>query len=70
MADQAERVVLEADDQVTPITSKANASLENFERKATNSGEKIVRINDQIRQCGVILKRLREKLRRSECRRA
>jgi len=49
MGDQAERVVLEADDQVTPITSKANAALENFERKATSSGEKIVRINDQTR---------------------
>ena len=49
MADQAERVILEAEDNVTPITSKANASLDAFERKATSSGEKMVRINDQTR---------------------
>jgi len=49
MGDQAEHVVLEAEDNVTPITAKSNAALENFERKATSSGEKLVRINDQTR---------------------
>ena len=31
MADQAERVILEAEDQVTPVVDKANAGLDRFE---------------------------------------
>ena len=37
MADQAERVILEAEDQVTPVVDKANAGLDSFEKKAESS---------------------------------
>jgi hypothetical protein len=49
MADQAERVILEAEDQVTPITDKANAALDGFEKKAETSHGKVIRISDQTR---------------------
>src|ERR1039457_1964715 len=49
MADQAERVILEAEDQVTPITDKANAALDGFEKKAESSHSKVIRISDQTR---------------------
>src|ERR1022692_3785671 len=49
MADQVERVILEAEDQVTPITDKANASLDSFEKKAESSHGKVIRISDQTR---------------------
>jgi hypothetical protein len=49
MADQAERVILEAEDQVTPIVGKANTSLGSFEEKAESSHGKVIRITDQTR---------------------
>src|ERR1019366_8852102 len=49
MADQAERVILEAEDQVTPIADKANAALDGFEKKAESSHGKVIRISDQTR---------------------
>jgi len=49
MADQAERVILEAEDQVTPIVNKANAGLDSFEKKAESSHAKVIRISDQTR---------------------
>jgi hypothetical protein len=49
MADQAERVILEAEDQVTPIVGKANTSLGSFESKAESSHGKVIRITDQTR---------------------
>src|ERR1039458_2557771 len=49
MADQAERVILEAEDQVSPITDKANAALDGFEKKAESSHGKVIRISDQTR---------------------
>ena len=45
MADQAERVILEAEDQVTPIVDKANAGLDSFEKKAESSHGKVIRIS-------------------------
>ena len=49
MADQAERVILEAEDQVTPTTDKANTALDGFEKKAESSHGKVIRISDQTR---------------------
>ena len=49
MADQAERVILEAEDQVTPIVDKANAGLDRFEKQAESSHGKVIRISDQTR---------------------
>jgi len=49
MADQAERVILEAEDQVSPIVDKANAGLDSFEKKAESSHSKVIRISDQTR---------------------
>ena len=49
MADQSERIILEAEDNVTPITSKANASLQSFEKQAESSYGKVLRISDQTR---------------------
>jgi len=49
MADQAERVILEAEDQVTPVVEKANAGLDSFEKKAESSHGKVIRISDQTR---------------------
>jgi hypothetical protein len=49
MADDAQKVVLEAEDQVTPIVGKANASLDSMGDKAEKTGNKVVRINDQTR---------------------
>ena len=46
---EAERVILEAEDQVTPITDKANASLGRFEEKAESAHGKVIRITDQTR---------------------
>jgi hypothetical protein len=37
MGDQAERVILEAEDQVSPVVDKANAGLDSFEKKAESS---------------------------------
>ena len=34
MADQAERVILEAEDQLSTVVDKANAGLDSFEKKA------------------------------------
>src|SRR6204780_1981270 len=49
MADQAERVILEAEDQVTPVVDKANAGLDRFEKQAESSHGKVIRISDQTR---------------------
>ena len=49
MGDQAERIVLEAEDIVTPVVDKANAGLERFEKQAESSHAKVVRITDQTR---------------------
>jgi len=49
MADQAERVILEAEDQVTPVVDKANAGLISFENKAESAHGKVIRITDQTR---------------------
>ena len=49
MADQAERVILEAEDQVTPVVNHTNASLDSFEKKAESSHGKVIRITDQTR---------------------
>jgi len=49
MADQAERVVLEAEDQVNSVVDKANAGLERFENKAESAHGKVIRITDQTR---------------------
>ena len=47
MADQAERVILEAEDQVSPVVDKANAGLDRFEKQAESSHGKVIRISDQ-----------------------
>jgi len=50
MADQAERVILEAED--TPVlesVGRANAALDGFENKATNTHGNVIRISDQTR---------------------
>ena len=44
MADQAERVILEAEDQVTPVVGQANAGLDSFEKKAESAHGKVIRI--------------------------
>jgi len=49
MADQAERVILEAEDMVTPVVAQANAGLDNFEKKAESAHGKVIRITDQTR---------------------
>jgi hypothetical protein len=49
MADQAERVILEAEDQVTPVVDKANAGFDSFEKKAESVHGKVIRITDQTR---------------------
>jgi len=49
VADQAERVVLEAEDQVSPVVDKANAGLDSFEKKAEAAHGKVIRITDQTR---------------------
>jgi len=49
MADQAERVILEAEDLVTPVVDKANAGLDSLEKKAESSHGKVIRISDQTR---------------------
>ena len=49
MADQAERVILEAEDQVTPVVGQANAGLDSFEKKAESAHGKVIRITDQTR---------------------
>jgi hypothetical protein len=49
MADEALKVILEAEDEVTPIVGKANSALDNFEKKATDSHNKVIRITDQTR---------------------
>ena len=46
---QAERVILEAEDEVTPVVNKANAGLDSFEKKAESSHGKVIRITDQTR---------------------
>src|SRR5664280_1634254 len=49
MADQAERIVLEAEDQVTPVVGQANAGLDSFEKKAESAHGKVIRITGQTR---------------------
>jgi len=49
MGDQAERVILEAEDQVNPVVDKANAGLDSFEKKAESAHGKVIRITDQTR---------------------
>src|ERR1700740_2043058 len=49
MGDQAEKVVLEAEDQVSHVVDKGNAGLNSFEKKAESSHGKVVRITDQTR---------------------
>ena len=50
MADQAEKVILEAEE--TPVldsVGRANAALDSFEKKAESSNLKVIRISDQTR---------------------
>ncbi len=49
MGDQAERVVLEAEDHVSPVVDKANSGLDSFEKKAESAHGKVIRITDQTR---------------------
>jgi hypothetical protein len=49
MGDQAEKIVLEAEDQVTPVVEKSNAGLDSFEKKAESVHGKVIRITDQTR---------------------
>ena len=49
MADQAERVILEAEDPVLESVDKANAALDSFEKKSESSHGKVIRISDQTR---------------------
>ena len=49
MADQVERVILEAEDQVSQQVGAANASLDKFEKRAESSHQKVIRITDQTR---------------------
>jgi hypothetical protein len=50
MADQAEKVILEAEEQpVLDSVGKANAALDSFEKKAESSNTKVIRISDQTR---------------------
>ena len=49
MADEALKVILEAEDEVTPIVGKANSALDNYEKKFTESHGKVIRITDQTR---------------------
>src|SRR5579864_7537138 len=49
MSDQAEKIILEAEDLVTPVVGKSNAALESFEQKAESSHGKVIRISDQTR---------------------
>jgi hypothetical protein len=47
-ADQAERVILEAEDQVTPVVDRANAGLDSVEgRKSESVHDRLIRITDQ-----------------------
>jgi len=41
MADQAEGVILEAEDQVNPVVDRANAGLDSFEKKAESAHSKV-----------------------------
>ena len=43
MGDQAEKVVLEAEDQVSPVVDKANAGLDSFEKKAVSAHTNVIR---------------------------
>src|SRR6202158_4738921 len=50
MADQAERVILEAEE--TPVlesVGRANSALDSFEKKSESSHGKVIRISDQTR---------------------
>ena len=50
MADQAERVILEAEE--TPVlesVGRANTALDSFEKKSESSHGKVIRISDQTR---------------------
>lgn len=50
MADQAERVILEAEE--TPVlesVGRANTALDSFEKKSEASHAKVIRISDQTR---------------------
>ena len=49
MADQAERIILEAEDQVSPSVAAANAGLDSFEKKAISSHGRVIQITDQSR---------------------
>jgi len=50
MADQAEKVILEAEEQpVLDSVGRANAALDSFEKKAESSNTKVIRISDQTR---------------------
>ena len=50
MADQAERIILEAEE--TPVlesVGRANTALDSFEKKSESSHGKVIRISDQTR---------------------
>jgi hypothetical protein len=49
MADQIEKIRLEAEDVVTPAVTKANAAVDTFEKKVESALSKVVRITDQSR---------------------
>lgn len=49
MADTAERVILQAEDEVSPAVNSANAGLDSFEKKAVSAHTNVVRITDQSR---------------------
>ncbi len=49
MGDTAERIVLEGEDQLTPVVDKANGALEGHERKAIKNVGGVIRIMDQSR---------------------
>ena len=49
MADQAERVILEAEDPVLDRSARPTPALDSFEKKAESSHGKVIRISDQTR---------------------
>src|ERR1039457_4897195 len=50
MADQAERVILEAEEMpVLESVGRANSALDSFEKKSESSHGKVIRISDQTR---------------------
>lgn len=54
MADQAERVILEAKDHVTPVVDKANAGLDSFEKKQNRRTARSFGFQDRLEMFGAI----------------